>query len=418
MRNANQPDSYYEDVYDSYGEPPAAPAYRAQPPAARQPRNGLPNAPSRPSPSSSMDEKPDYDDYYEHSRPARHHPGNNQPPMEMRPVSRTQRAQPADTKGPREVTSTEEFFDSIANLQVDLKELSQMISEMSDLSKRSLDAASDPDREQLQDELAQLSDDIRRLSAQIKQAIQAFEADHSLLRQRADPDGNLAVRMDQLAALKKRFIETVQRYAEVEQAARRSMKSRIERQVRIVKPDATPEEVRAAVEDQVNGGGAVFQQALASSNRMGSARNALKEVQSRAEDIKRIEQTISELAQMFNDMATMVEEQDVKVQHIEKQAEAANQDVEAATTELKTAVVSAQGARKKRKCCCIIIAILILVVGGGGTAFALYKTGVIPGFGSAATNGTHSGPANSTTPAPATSSSASTSSNSVKLPSS
>ncbi|WAQ86217.1 hypothetical protein PtA15_6A849 [Puccinia triticina] len=156
MRNANQPDSYYEDVYDSYGEPPAAPAYRAQPPAARQPRNGLPNAPSRPSPSSSMDEKPDYDDYYEHSQ------------------------------------------------------------------------------------------------------------------------------------------------------------------------------VRAAVEDQVNGGGAVFQQALASSNRMGSARNALKEVQSRAEDIKRIEQTISELAQMFNDMATMVEEQDVKVQHIEKQAEAANQDVEAA----------------------------------------------------------------------------------------
>jgi t-SNARE complex subunit (syntaxin) len=35
---------------------------------------------------------------------------------------------------------------------------------------------------------------------------------------------------------------------------------------------------------------------------MGSARNALKEVQSRAEDIKRIKQTISKLAQMFNDV--------------------------------------------------------------------------------------------------------------------
>ena len=44
---------------------------------------------------------------------------------------------------------------------------------------------------------------------------------------------------------------------------------------------------------------------LASSNRMGSARNALKEVQSRAEDIKRIEQTISELAQMFNDVSSL-----------------------------------------------------------------------------------------------------------------
>ncbi|KAA1088652.1 Syntaxin [Puccinia graminis f. sp. tritici] len=431
MRNANQPNDseYYEDVYDSYGEPPAAPAYRVQPPAGRRapPRNGLPNGPgqfNRPSPSGSMDEKPDYDDYYEESQqPSGRHPtGNFEPPMEMKPVSR---APPSnwDSKGPREVSSTEEFFDSIANLQVDLKELSQMISEMSDLSKRSLDASSESDREQLQDELAQLSDDIRRLSAQIKQAIQSFEADHSLLRQRGDPDGNVSVRMDQLAALKKRFIETVQRYAEVEQAARRSMKSRIERQVRIVKPDATPEEVRAAVEDQVNGGGAVFQQALASSNRMGSARNALKEVQSRAEDIKRIEQTISELAQMFNDMATMVEEQDVKVQHIEKQAEVANQDVEAATTELKTAVVSAQGARKKRKCCCIIIAILIIVLGGGGAAFALYKTGVIPGFGTSpsaatATNGTHTASANSTSPYSGTSTGSSTSSTTSKLPSS
>jgi hypothetical protein len=35
---------------------------------------------------------------------------------------------------------------------------------------------------------------------------------------------------------------------------------------------------------------------------MGSARNTLKEVHSRAEDIKSIEQTILELAQMFNDL--------------------------------------------------------------------------------------------------------------------
>ncbi|KNZ53615.1 hypothetical protein VP01_3186g1 [Puccinia sorghi] len=399
--NQSQNSDEYDDVYDSYGEPPAAPAYHVQPPTERrQPRRtGLPKGPGqyhRDSPSSSLDEKPDYDDDY----------------YEMKPVSKPQRTK-GDSKGPREVSSTEEFFDTIANLQVDLKELSQMISEMSDLSKRSLDASTESDREQLQDELSQLSDDIRRLSAQLKQAIQSFEADHSLLRQRGDPDNNLSVRMDQLAALKKRFIETVQRYAEVEQAARRSMRARIERQVRIVKPDASAEEVRVAVEDQVNGGGAVFQQALASSNRMGSARNALKEVQSRAEDIKRIEQTISELAQMFNDMATMVEEQDVKVQHIEKQAEIANQDIEAAATQLNTAVVSAQGARKKRKCCCIIIVLLIVILGGGGTAFALYKTGVIPGFGSPA-NASPSSSANSTSPS--TISSTSSSATSSRLP--
>ncbi|WAR62881.1 hypothetical protein PtB15_15B469 [Puccinia triticina] len=82
-----------------------------------------------------------------------------------------------------------------------------MINKMSNLPKCSLDASSDPNREQLQDELAQLSD-ICWLSAQIKQAIQAFEANPSLLRQREDRDRSLSVRMYQLATLKKRFVET------------------------------------------------------------------------------------------------------------------------------------------------------------------------------------------------------------------
>ncbi|WAR58493.1 hypothetical protein PtB15_5B727 [Puccinia triticina] len=82
-----------------------------------------------------------------------------------------------------------------------------MINKMSNLSKCSLDASSDPNRKQLQEKLAQLSD-ICWLSAQIKQAILAFEADPNLLRQRKDHDRNLSVHMYQLATLKKRFVET------------------------------------------------------------------------------------------------------------------------------------------------------------------------------------------------------------------
>ncbi|MBW0555086.1 hypothetical protein O181_094801 [Austropuccinia psidii MF-1] len=374
------------DEFDSYNDPPAAPAYRLQPS-----NNIRSTRPSQSTSSSFDDEKPDYDDYYHHQptinklKPRQDNP--HQPPIELGPVkkSKSNPNQDQDQKGPREVSSTEEFFDAISNLQVDLKELQHLITEIDDLSKRSLDS-SHQDREQAQDEINHLGDEIRNLSSQLKHSIQTFEADHSLLRQRGDPDGNLSVRMDQLAALKKRFVETVQRYAQVEQNSRKAMKARIERQVRIVKPDASEAEIQAAVEDEASGTGAVFQQALMSSNRMGSARNALKEVQSRAADIKRIEQTITELAQLFNDMATMVEEQDVHVQHIEKQAEVVHQDVEAATQELKQAVVSAKGARSKRKCCFVIILILILLIGGGVAVYVLIKTGVIGGTSTAHSN--------------------------------
>lgn len=68
----------------------------------------------------------------------------------------------------------------------------------------------------------------------------------------------------------------------------------------LVKPDASPEEVKAVVDDVQ--GGQIFQQALMSSNRYGESRVAYREVQERHEEIKRIEQTLTELAQLFNDV--------------------------------------------------------------------------------------------------------------------
>ena len=43
-----------------------------------------------------------------------------------------------------------------------------------------------------------------------------------------------------------------------------------------------------------------------SSNRLGQARSAYREVQERHEDIKKIERTLTELAQLFNDVRCAV----------------------------------------------------------------------------------------------------------------
>ena len=68
-----------------------------------------------------------------------------------------------------------------------------------------------------------------------------------------------------------------------------------------VKPDATPEEVKAVVDDDQ--GGQIFSQALMNSNRYGEARSSYREVQERHADIKKIEKTLTELAQLFNDVS-------------------------------------------------------------------------------------------------------------------
>lgn len=121
-------------------------------------------------------------------------------------------------------------------------------------------------------------------------------------------------------------MEAIQNYQTVEQQYRQRYKQRLERQYKIVKPDATPEEVRAVVED--DNGGQVFSQAvsthlrscpctcrgrltvvvlngllqLMNSSRYGESRAAYKEVQERHKDIQKIERTLAELAQLFNDV--------------------------------------------------------------------------------------------------------------------
>lgn len=92
----------------------------------------------------------------------------------------------------------------------------------------------------------------------------------------------------------------------------------MERQFKIVKPDATPEEIRAVVND--DGNGQIFQQAVSfihtglvtrpdnlqlMDSRFTASRAAYREVQERHEDIKRIEKTLAELAQLFNDVSPL-----------------------------------------------------------------------------------------------------------------
>lgn len=89
---------------------------------------------------------------------------------------------------------------------------------------------------------------------------------------------------------------------------------------RAVKPEATPDEVNAVVNDTSGGGDQIFAQAvcgkhlllwdtthtvlqLSNSTRYAESRQAYREVQERHGDIQRIERTLEELATLFSDVS-------------------------------------------------------------------------------------------------------------------
>lgn len=245
------------------------------------------------------------------------------------------------------------FYSEISSLQDSLRTFNDNVARIGDLHSRSLnnmdDAATQRNAAQLDELVSQTSD----LSASLKRRVKDLE-------RQGGPGRDGQVRKQQTALIKSKFVEAIQSYQTVEQQYRQKYKQRMERQFKIVKPDASPDEVRAVVNDDT--GGQIFSQALMNSNRYGESRAAYREVQERHEDIKRIERTLAELAQLFNDMSILVEQQDETIVNIETQAANVEKDTEAAAQHTEKAVDSARAARKKRWICFFLAIIIIIIV--------------------------------------------------------
>jgi len=253
-----------------------------------------------------------------------------------------------------ESDSMSAFYTEISSIQDSIRSFNDNVARVSDLHSRSLNNMDDVAAQRNATQLEELVEDTSAISATLKRRIKALEKQGVSGR-----DGQ--IRKQQTALVKSKFIEAIQNYQTVEQQYRTKYKQRMERQFKIVKPDATAEEIKAVVEDE--SGGQIFTQALMNSNRYGESRAAYREVQERHEDIKRIEQTISELAQLFNDMSVLVEQQDETINVIETQAAGVEKDTEIGLGYTEKAVASARAARKKRWICFFIILIVLIVVG-------------------------------------------------------
>ncbi|WPK27218.1 hypothetical protein PUMCH_004595 [Australozyma saopauloensis] len=205
-------------------------------------------------------------------------------------------------------------------------------------------------------------------SRQIDLLILEASSLQSLLKNRIKNAQQLAAQLrnpqqaDQAESTRKRFLELIQTFRLAESNNREQTKIHAERQFKIVKPDATPEELRAVVEDG-SGAQQIFQQAMMQSNRRGEARTVLNEVQVRHRELLKLEKTMAELTQLFHDMEELVIEQDQPIQQIEEQINTAQYDIEQGVGHTQKAVVSAKKARKK-KIWCFFICVLILVILG------------------------------------------------------
>lgn len=97
---------------------------------------------------------------------------------------------------------------------------------------------------------------------------------------------------------RQKFLKLIQDYRIIDSNYKEESKEQAKRQYTIIQPEATDEEVEAAIND-VNGQ-QIFSQALLNANRRGEAKTALAEVQARHQELLKLEKTMAELTQLFS----------------------------------------------------------------------------------------------------------------------
>lgn len=166
---------------------------------------------------------------------------------------------------------------------------------------------------------------------------------------KSNPESQTPKNNPQVSRVDRRLKTAIQQYQSVESQFRKRTQEQMARQYRIVRPDASEQEVRAAVED--TSGGQVFSQALMQSDRQGRARAALSAVQDRHRALQKIEQQIVELSQLFQDMDTLVVQQEAAVTQIEQKGVEVVDNLDKGNEEIGVAVKTAASTRKKKWIC-------------------------------------------------------------------
>lgn len=239
------------------------------------------------------------------------------------------------------------FLTEVVSIQEGIGQLDENIRQIATLRLHSLNALDGEDRSDMA-QVEELTDKTRTLSLQLRDRIKELETSPVQM--------DIQVRSNRLGLLRNKFLEAIQNYQRVEQEGRIKVRQRAERQVRVVNPDASPEEVNTIVE---GGDQQIFAQALTSSTRYAESRNAYREVQQRQQDLQQMENTLVELAQLFIDMGTLVEQHEPIINRIQDTAVEVEGDVMKGLKHEEEAVIHARRARKMRWICFIIILICL-----------------------------------------------------------
>lgn len=243
------------------------------------------------------------------------------------------------------------FLERVALCGKNIELLTTRIGEIATIHQRLL---SDANETNAQAQLEELTEKTQTLNTQIKDEIRFLEED-------ALRSGNNATKNSQTRRLKNTFQDKLRDYQDLEKKYSDRYREQIMRQYRIVKPEATQEEVEAAANEDWNQAGGLFQTAL-KSNRSGQANSVLGAVRARHNEISEIEKTMVQLAQLFNQLNEAVVLQNPQVEQAEQKTEAVLEEGKQANVQLDKGIDNIRRRNRLRRWTLFIFILIVCII--------------------------------------------------------
>mmetsp|Transcript_5916 Transcript_5916/g.13602 ORF Transcript_5916/g.13602 Transcript_5916/m.13602 type:complete len:308 (+) Transcript_5916:150-1073(+) len=254
----------------------------------------------------------------------------------------------------------QEFFGDVEIVKANIMVIREATRKIAEINQNVLQATTSDRESDYSHELEPLVKSTNKKASVAKQLLQRLREDTESMKteQGSKQTPEIRIRENLANTLTRKFVDVMKEYQNAQTKYKTDIKKKVKRQVQIVKPDATSEEIDAVFKSG-GGSGQVLKSAILTGAASDSIQNAFQTVADKYQDVLTLEASVMELHQMFLDFALLTEKQGELLDQIEHQVQEAGDYIDQGNTELVSAIQLAKSIQYKRLCCCILMLVLI-----------------------------------------------------------
>lgn len=289
----------------------------------------------------------------------------------------------------------QEFFGDVEIVKANIVVIKESTRKIAEINQNVLQATTSDREQDYSHELEPLVKSTNKKATIAKQLLQRLREDTERLKTSgngAKQTPEIRIRENLTNTLTRKFVDVMKEYQNAQTKYKTDIKKKVKRQVQIVKPDATTEEIDAVFKSG-GGSGEVLKSAILTVSKdflvvgarflhraelvvfclsscilqgeaADSIRNAYQNVADKYQDVLTLEASVAELHQMFLDFALLTEKQGELLDQIEHQVKEASDYIDQGNTEMVEAIDIQKSIRAKQCCIALIVLVVLGIIVG------------------------------------------------------